>query len=418
MNKLQKIIAFPYVRLRKIYWIWRYNNYQKPCILQRVKDTPRKKVLFLLINLGMWKSNKLFELLLEDPRFDPYIVTTFIPGDTADYKKYVQDSIKTYFDKLGFPVLLTYDELTDSTMDIRKLEGDLIFYPQPYHSKLSLLPNNALFGYIPYDFPIQDTKVFHNWLYHNICWKIFAVNDEYKTLEEKYSYTRGKNVSVVGYSNSDYYYDGHKVSFDAWKIKDQNVKRVIWAPHHSILSDDTMDQSTFLELADSFLKFAHKHSDKYQFVFKPHPRLKDKLCQLPDWGKKRTDDYYHAWENGYNTNFVEGNYIDLFLSSDAMVHDCCSFIAEYLYTEHPVLFLLKNGANYNLQGKDCDIFDSQYKGHTMSDIESFLCDVVDNRNDPMKERREQIVQNYLRNSDDVPVSVKIYNELLELTNDK
>lgn len=397
--------------------IWRYNSFVKDKIIKELSHKDTIKVMFLVINVGMWKSNKLFKLLLDDEKFSPFIVTFFIPGDSVEYMEYAQNTIDEYFKRKNYPVIDTFDISTKTCKRIGDIEGDVFFYPQPYYDSFSYFPRKALFGYIPYDYPIQDDKVFHGRLYHNVCWRIFAVNDNYKKMEEKYSSTKGQNVKVVGYSNADYYFDGHNLNYDVWKNCSTAKKRIIWAPHHSILSSDTMDQSMFLELAYPMLDFAKHNKDLYQIVFKPHPRLKDKLLKHKDWGVKKTNDYYYEWANGDNTAFVEGEYIDLFLTSDAMIHDCSSFIAEYLYTNHPVMFTKKSSANLNLHGDDIEIFNAQYIGSSFNDVKRFLNDISEGK-DLMKDERIRVVNEYLRPSDKRQVCEKIYSELQSLISEK
>ena len=52
----------------------------------------------------------------------------------------------------------------------------------------------------------------------------------------------------------------------------------------------------------------------------------------------------------FPTNNLETEYVELFKSSDALIHDCGSFMAEYLVTNKPVLFLEKN--NYKIEELD------------------------------------------------------------------
>lgn len=46
-----------------------------PSIEAAVFKKERIKVVFFVINLGMWKNDKLFRMFLESDRFDPYIVS-------------------------------------------------------------------------------------------------------------------------------------------------------------------------------------------------------------------------------------------------------------------------------------------------------------------------------------------------------
>ena len=96
-----------------------------------------------------------------------------------------------------------------------------------------------------------------------------------------------------------------------------------------------------------------------------------------------------------NTTVVEGDYVDLFLSSDAMIHDSGSFIAEYLYLNKPVMRTL-NGIDlktlHNEFGQRC--LHNHYMAHNSDDIESFILNVIHSF-DPMKEQRTKFVNEVL-----------------------
>ena len=146
------------------------------------------------------------------------------------------------------------------------------------------------------------------------------------------------------------------------------------------------------------LKLAEKYKDKVQFAFKPHPVLKVKLINI--WGKEKTEAYYKKWSELENTQIEEGYYMDLFKTSDALIHDCASFTAEYLYTQKPTLFMVRDEnvqSHWNPFGKKC--FDQHYHAENLEQIEHFIQDVVINGNDPMKSQREQFFKDLLKNPD-------------------
>ena len=62
----------------------------------------------------------------------------------------------------------------------------------------------------------------------------------------------------------------------------------------------------------------------------------------PDWGKVKADEYYELWRTMPNTLLADGTFTNLFEGSDAMVHDCGSFVVDYLYFGHPVMFVSKD----------------------------------------------------------------------------
>ena len=57
-----------------------------------------------------------------------------------------------------------------------------------------------------------------------------------------------------------------------------------------------------------------------------------------------------------NGMLCESDYIDLFLTSDAMIHDSGSFLIEYIYVNKPVQRIISNFEarnDFNSIGKKC-----------------------------------------------------------------
>ena len=147
-------------------------------------------------------------------------------------------------------------------------------------------------------------------------------------------------------------------------------------------------------------------------MFKPHQVLKFKLQQL--WGVDKTEDYYKRWDALENAQLVSDGYVDLFLTSDAMIHDCGSFTTEYLFTRKPVMYLCGNTDmtdKFNEFG--INSFNCHYQGRSGEDIERFLKEVVLDGKDPMKQQREQFFEDYLKPKDGLLPSQKILKVIEE-----
>lgn len=141
------------------------------------------------------------------------------------------------------------------------------------------------------------------------------------------------------------------------------------------------------------LELAEKYRDEIQIAFKPHPLLRVKLERL--WGKTKTDIYFSKWQNMPNTELHEGKYEDLFLSSDAMIHDSGSFVFEYLFVNKPVMRTIYDvplEAMFNDLALSC--LDQYYKGYSEHDIELFIQNVIRGI-DPLKEQRTKFVNDVL-----------------------
>ena len=371
------------------------------------------RIMFYVNNLSMWKSDKLLLLLKKDSRFEPFIVSYIYPNDSSSGKEDCERELSLHFKTLGVNCFSGFNYNKNRLFPVSKFNADIVFYPQPYRDRLKDIPRGVLLSYIPYCFEMEDHRWFYNTLYQNICWKIFVPSELHKELKSKYNINRGANAVVVGNPLADYFFDGHTPTDSIWPIKDKKLKRIIWAPHHSILPNDMLDYSNFLEIADDMLETAKKYADKAQFVFKPHPMLKEKLYKLDSWGTERTDKYYDAWKSMPNCNFANDNYVDLFMTSDALIHDCSSFTAEYLYVNKPVMYLTKKERveQFNVFADGC--FKVHYHGSSISDIESFIDNVITGV-DPMFEERTKFINSHLIPKGDETVAEKIYKELCKI----
>jgi CDP-glycerol glycerophosphotransferase (TagB/SpsB family) len=164
------------------------------------------------------------------------------------------------------------------------------------------------------------------------------------------------------------------------------------------------------------LDFKDKYKDKVQFAFKPHPQLKPALYKHKDWGKERTDAYYKAWEEGDNSTFVAGAYIDLFKSSDGMIHDSHSFTVEYLYVGKPVMFMTNYDRESQCNAVGKKAFAAHYHGTSRDDIQHFIEDVVIGGQDTMVEKRHAFYNDILVPPNGRSVAENIINEITTALN--
>ena len=126
--------------------------------------------------------------------------------------------------------------------------------------------------------------------------------------------------------------------------------------------------------AELMITIAKKYSDKIQIAFKPHPHLFRELCEHKEWGETKTRDYYNQWANMENTQLETGEFIDLFMTSDAMIHDSGSFCVEYHYSGNPVMYVADNFEKQVEAMADFGKLAMQqhYVGKTEEDIVDFI----------------------------------------------
>ena len=78
------------------------------------------------------------------------------------------------------------------------------------------------------------------------------------------------------------------------------------------------------------------------FVFRPHPLLFVNMINEGIWTKNDRDLYIEQLKNVGIEYSLGGDYFVEFVNSDALIHDCSSFMVEYLFLDKPCCFIVKD----------------------------------------------------------------------------
>jgi len=391
-------------------------KYQQWQLKRKVQQGKKIKVCFLAMNLGMWRYQRVYELFKRDSRFETVIVLCpNVQFDELEQERNLQQ-LRDFFNFRGIS-FVDWDEHQDKSLaDLSNdINPDIIFYPQQYRGIYYDEQSyrrcvDKLLCLSPYGIANEEEDWTYNTDFHNRAWKLFYTNSLELKAAQRLAINRGRNVVVTGYTNMTEYLSPETV--DVWNIKQPEVKRLIWAPHYSINADeDELYLSNFLWMAEGMVEIAKQYRDRLQIAFKPHPKLRTRLYQHPDWGLERTDKYYQLWDEMPNTQLETGLFIDLFKTSDAMVHDCDSFQVEYLYVNKPVMFVKQSIEQQNTTELCKRAIDCHYIGRSMDDIKRFV-EMVLRDVDTMKEQRLQFFNNYLLPKSGTDVPLNIYNDIV------
>lgn len=387
--------------------------------LKSVKQKSKIKVVFLFQTPAVWKYDRLYYLLDKDDAFEPTVV--IVPYNVSLFYD-MQETIRIveqseeFAKNKNYNYLSAFDAQNKKWLDVKKiLDPDVVFFAKPYKDTF---PQYHIYNfadrltcYAPYGFFISKRfRENSNFPFHNLLWKFFAETQYQQDLSKINAVNKGKNVIITGCLPMENVMRTDYVPANVWKKQGYPKKRIIWAPHHTI--DYLFNFSNFMVYAEPMLELAEKFKDNVQFAFKPHPVLKFRLINL--WGTEKTEDYYQRWANLSNAQLETGDYIDLFRTSDAMIHDSGSFLLEYLHLpQNPILYLVRDRANLytSLNEFSSQAVDLHYHAENLEQIEHFIQDVVINGNDPMKAQREQFFKDYLYPKDGIMPSQKIMNIL-------
>lgn len=357
-----------------------------PSKVKRIRKKESIKVLFVVNELPTWKTESLYQAMHAHPRFEPILGVTL----SLDMPELRQPLIN-YCNQKGYKWadmdMMAYNPIKDV------IKPDIIFYEKPYmecyHHRHTLQQHlNSLFCYIFYSsHTIGKSEFIDSNPTIQYCWQHYFESQFAVDACRKDMVTDGKNIIITGFPMYDSLMLPLSEYKDPWK--QDNRKRIVYAPHHSIGDSFSsgLGYGTFLENYEFILQLARRYADKVQWIFKPHPGLHRKLVSI--WGKEKTDAYYNEWATMECSQICEADYQSLFRHSNAMIHDCSSFQVEYLYTKNPVMYLIKDeNQDENRNAFGLRAFNLHYKASKHEQIEQFVQNVL-NGIDPMQAEREQ-----------------------------
>jgi len=373
-------------------------NYQK--VINKLKKEKRKiKVAFLCEENAKWGYQSVYDELIKDENFEVLPIIN-LPILTYVRQELTQENNKKFFDSFNMDSIDGFDYEKNEYKSLKDFQPDIVFYQQPWYMINSQHPKEvskyALCAIVSYGLTSIDVD---SWGSQSIkermgnIWKMFCESNYHNKFYQKASLLKNKDITTTtGYPKLDSYQEKIDSRFEKlWKDKNHTHPRIIWAPHHSI-ENYGFQMSNFKEHYQFFLNFAKSHKE-YRFIFKPHPVLRHKCISEKFMSEIEFDNYINEWNELENASvYNEGNYFDIFKSSDVLITDSSSFLAEYFYSTKPIIFLdNKNRAGFNEFGKKIKKY--FYIPKDLSEIESLLNKLLIQKIDPMLNKRIKLANN-------------------------
>ena len=370
----------------------RYLEHEKTC-REKLARGERLKVAFLVCDASMFSGESVYLRMKDDPRFACHIAV--VPRVTRG-EAFLRETLRKTVDGLKAKygdVRSLYDP------DVKRaeaLDADLVFSTVIYEDQTlpiyttEHLARHSLVALLYYGYGgLFRTNESKTPFLPNIAlsWRYFVSNEQTREMSIRKNPMLEDSVVAVGYAKMDRY---EEERLKALKMQGKRPKTVVICPHHSIeRGTDGLVLSTFLVNADLFLELPKMFPD-VRFVFRPHPLLFPRLRTEKWWGERRTADYERAMEAFPNVEFQRGgDYFATFAASDALIHDCGSFLAEYFYTGKPQCYLLESeqlvAEQFLSFGQS--MLRHVYRAFVADEVISFIRQVVLAGEDPMWHER-------------------------------
>ena len=394
--------------------VYYYRLFCLPKLLKRIRKRQVIRVAFEAYNVSMWKYHSLYKAMESDSRFEPFVLLTPSPSRSEYVREKDLQDMKRVFNERGYkiyPSVIRYSLCFE-----KKIPADIIFFCQPYSfDKFSFRLRNYLYAHSSYGFStVTNQKWCEDTILKNIAF-LYATESKLSIDDsKKITAIHGKNRVYTGYVFGDELLNPIASEEIKWKHPEKNLKKIIWAPHFSIAQNHVLHLSNFLEMNSYMIDIAIKFKDSIQFAFKPHPYLFNQLCQTEGWGEAKALEYYDLWRNMENTQLEDGLYANLFNSSDAIIHDCASFKVDWLYTQKPGFYVMKNEVDNEINSIGKEALECYYKGLKREDIENFILQVVLCGEDYLKEKRSSFFDKYLIPPNSRNAANNIVEELVKI----
>lgn len=388
-EKIGKILGFGkrFFYNKKIKQNLDYIKRNQKKVKAKLKGKTHLNVAFYVYDSAKWKCQSVYDLMIKDKRFTPYIFVTKCnaPKDNFNYQT-IDDIKKTYdfFKSKGMNVHCAYDLENDKFIPFEKMspKPDIIIYQHPWYVETTQGPvvcsKFALTYYVPYYISDIDNPIEYDLRFHRYIYRYYVPDEIIKKNYAKNMYDKGEKLVVAGHPQLDFYLDD----------KTENERKyVIYAPHWTVCGDN-LRYSTFDWNGYKILEFAEKHPE-LNWVFKPHPCLYNFLFMSGYMTKDDADEYYKRW---HDVGIVceDGDYMQLFQESLAMITDSGSFLTEYLFTKQPCIHLVSEHfkGNENVE-KICQTY---YNVHNLDEMYKLFEDVLINKNDSKKLERLALLE--------------------------
>lgn len=332
---------------------------------EKIRRKDKIKVGFFAHNSSMWFGDDLYNLFAQDERFEPTLFLTTKSGNKVMSKEFSQDA-----ERLKLHGINVFD-LNDRTLKIP--EQDVFFCLVPYTNsppvpfRLVNLKLTTLLAHFSYSLSVADRGGLLNASFFLVLYRMFASSPvEQNLLRQKNRVFSESRMIYSGYTKMDIFFcKDANLHFD-WKMTRPDAKKIIWAPHHSIVNNGPL-LATFQWNYQFMYEFARAHPET-SWVFKAHAHLPEKAIKSKLFPTiEAYEEYLQKWNDLPNAQVYMGAYYQaIFATSDGMIQDSGSFIAEYQYVDKPMIYLTRDTqrfnelgneilkASYTVDGKDLD----------------------------------------------------------------
>lgn len=358
---------------------------------QKVKNNEKINVAFYIYDETKWKAQSVYDLMEESKIFVPHIFVSKNCSSKTNFNYQTKEELKKVYDffkNKNMRVSYAYDFEKDDyiAFEDMNIKPDIIFYCHPWYIYKTQGPvvcsKFSLTYYIPYFLATSVSPIEYYLRFHKYIETHFVPSVEVKNYYSLNMENKGKNLSAAGHPMLDYFYLNKDKNFE-------NKNYVIYAPHWSVDENNNLEWGTFLWSGKYILEFAKKHPE-FNWIFKPHPCLKNYLNTRNIMNEKEINDYWKGWQETGKV-IESGDYLQMFMESTLMITDCGSFETEYFMSQKPLIHLKRLSATpFNPAVEK--MVSTSYEVTNINELKQALELILIQKQDPNKEKRKQVLK--------------------------
>lgn len=367
----------------------------------KVLNKEKINVVFVCWRPAVWGSLKtVYEAMKDDDKFNVKIVTIpnkkQLPKKGLNHEIYESEGAENFWTDKN--VIQGYNYETKEWFDLRLLKADYICFQQPYnvcrtvaekswavrkyakifyvHYASNFIGSGILKDSNPPDF-INDVALYFNQSKSDYD----LINTYLKNLGNSFTKT-----FLTGFPRYDNLNCLKYVESDIWNFPKSDKKfRIVWTPRWCTNEGNC----NFFEYKDLLLSYCKINKD-IDFVFRPHPQAFlnwSSTGELPDSKAKEYRLEYQRTENAKVDESCE--YLSTFYSSDCLITDISSIVAEYFLTGKPIIYCHKKDCFNDFSKKLSEGF---YWVNNWNELKKTL-EMLKKGEDPLKEIRLRLIKN-------------------------
>lgn len=366
------------------------------------REKPEKiRILFLLQNTQIWPTLKpIYEAALKDPEIE----ATVIAVPELRFRMYIRleeilwQGVYDFAEKnLPAGWKKAYDPETGCWLNPREERPDYVFYPRPYETywtrpyRASAVRKYARVCYASYGFSLKNDygTTFNTHFMRNVYACFCDTKRAVAYVKDKLGATARSGEQLViesGCSRFDLIREPVKAESPAWpRERAEDRFRVIWTPRWTV--DPKLQGSNFFSYKDDMITWAERETGM-DLVFRPHPMALKHYVDACLMTREELDGYlgrYTAAENAAVDRRT--GYFDTFWSSDVLISDYSSVMADYYLTGKPLIYCPSGETDeFMVDG----FADSLYIVRNFREMKETV-DMLRAGNDPKKEARDKLI---------------------------